>query len=116
MTSTPGIRARLPRLLLLVGGLALMGGGPLGGLHLACAHGAACAATAGAAADPSGDPADDCAVCRLLQGAPPALVGAWTPPRAEPVTVLPAAPARATDRLARPQPCGRAPPLAIGFA
>jgi hypothetical protein len=136
MRSTSHIGSRAARsLLLLVGGLALVGHGLLGPLHVACDHGGGCAAVpvlAGpapgvAAADLAGSDAPDdrdrgrdaetdtdrtadCAVCRALQGSPPAPVPDLVVPAPVPTALVAIAP---TPRPGVPCPllrCTRAPP------
>ena len=112
MSSTPRTPRRARRVLLLAGALALASSGLLGSLHVACAHGVACGVQDAPAPGPDDPSGHHCAVCRLIQGTPPALTAAWTPPAPQPVgTVLSGPPADA-GQAPRPIPCVRAPPVA----
>lgn len=111
-------RDRTPRALLLAAALALAGGGLLGHLHVALAHGGACAADAGQAGpcapcgQDGGDDASgrDCALCRLVHGTPPALTAVWSPPRPLSAVHRDAAEAASPGRPRLPACSVRAPP------
>ncbi len=113
MSSTPATPRRARRALLLAGALALASASLLGSLHVACAHGSACDVPERPVSsqehdDPSGH---HCAVCRLIQGTPPAVTATWTPPAPEPAGPVLAEPSADGGVTPRPIPCVRAPPV-----
>jgi len=113
MTSTPRTPGRAARALLLAGAFALASASLLASLHQACAHGVVCGIAHGPLDDAGSSAAsssETCAVCRLVQGTPPALAVAWTPPAPLPVATVAPAPAPRSGQAPRPVPCVRAPP------